>query len=70
MNICVNKFIYLFTCKNIHEIILLFFIIMFSLVLKNKSENVCSSKKIETPSTKTATCTHPVKENVSKDLNE
>jgi len=43
---------------------------MFSLVLKNKSENVCSSKKIETPSTKTATCTHPVKENVSKDLNE
>jgi len=42
---------------------------MLSLVLKNKSENVCSSKKIETPSTMTI-CTHPVKENVSKDFNQ
>lgn len=42
---------------------------MFSLVLKNKSENVSSFKKIETPSTMT-TCTHPVRENVSKDLTQ
>lgn len=70
MNIYVNKLINSFTRKNIHEIILFFFIVMLSLVLKNQSENVCSSKKIETPSTMTATCTHPVIENVSKDLNE
>lgn len=42
---------------------------MLSLVLKNKSENVCSSKKIETPSPMT-TCTHPIREHLSKDLNQ
>jgi len=72
VNICVNKIINSFTHKNIHEIgniNFFFFIIMLSLVFKNKSDNVCSSKKIETPSTIT-TYTHPVIENVSKDLNQ